>query len=272
MSLGDNNSEPFLSQAISSYLSTVPVADREATGRELTRFARWIGPDVPISGIAAHIVSRYQEQFPESSVDVNGRLEPVKLFLTNLKTQKLTQVNLGAHIRLQRQSARRARMSRGQSATEEIRITEQGVALLTAELEQLENVARPRATEDLSVAYGDRDFRENAPYDAAKQKLAEVQGRIDEIRHTLSSASVYAGGTSTERIDLGMRVTLHSLQDDDKVIYTIVGAGEVSAREGKISTQSPIGRALLDRHAGETVEVQTPAGVETFRIEQIERA
>jgi transcription elongation factor GreA len=218
------------------------------------------------------VVSRYQEQFPDSSVDVNSRLEPVKLFLTSLKTQKLTPVNLGAHIRLQRQSARRQRTGSGQTIAEEIRITEQGFALLTAELEQLENVARPHATEDLGRAYGDRDFRENAPYDAAKQKLAQIQGRIDDIRRTLGTASIYEGGDSTERVDLGMRVTLHSLQDDDKVVYTIVGTGEVSAREGKISTQSPIGRALLDRRVGEIVEVQTPAGVETFRVEQIDRA
>ena len=86
----------------------------------------------------------------------------------------------------------------------------------------------------------------------------------------MTAASIYVGD-STDRVDLGTRVTLHSMQDEEQVVYTIVGAGEVSPREGKISTQSPVGRALLDRRVGDVVEVQTPAGVETFRVEQIER-
>jgi transcription elongation factor GreA len=262
---------PKLGQAISSYLSTVPVADREATARELGRFARWLGADTVVTQITPVEVSRYQEQFPESSVDVNGRLQPVKAFLTSLKSQKLTSANLGAHIRLRRMTTRGRAVDRDQPPEAEVRITEEGFSRLHQELEHLESTVRPQVTETLKNAFADKDFRENAPYDAAKQRLSEVQGRINDIRNTLSAASIYTS-ESTETVDLGTTVTLHSLEDDELVVYTIVGPGEVSAREGRISVQSPVGKALVERRAGEVVEVQTPAGAHAYRIERIDRA
>jgi transcription elongation factor GreA len=264
------NASPRLNQVIATYLSTLPTSQREVTARELSRFSRWLGPDTPVAAITPVDVSRYQEQFSESSVDLNGRLEPVKTFLTSLKTQKLTPVNLGAFVRLKRATTKRRASENVQAEPEEVRITEEGFELLKAELDRLENEVRPQATDDLRRAAADKDFRENAPYDAAKQKLSEIQGRINDIRKTLSAASIYTA-ESTETVDLGMSVTLHSLLEDEQVIYTIVGPGEVSPREGRISLQSPIGRALADRRVGEVVDVETPAGVHTYRIENIER-
>ena len=266
-----NSGAPRLAQAISSYIAAVPAAERETTARELGRFARWLGNDVTLGQIAPIDVARYQEQFPESSVDINGRLQPVKAFLTHLKTLKLTDANLGAHIRLRRPTARQRRMDTRQQEAESIRITEQGLSSLHAELEHLENDVRPRVTDDLSNAYADKDFRENAPYDAAKQRLGEVQSRINEIRRTLAAASVYTAG-STDIVDLGTRVTLHDLLNDEEVVYAIVGPGEVSPRDGKISLQSPIGKALAEHRPGEVVDVETPAGMHTYRIQRIERS
>jgi transcription elongation factor GreA len=259
-----------LGQAISDYLGRTPLEDRDTAARELGRFARWLGVDVPLARITPIDIQRYQEQFPESSVDINRRLEPVKAFLTSLKTQKLTSVNLGAHIRLRRPPTRRRATERVMAEPEQVRVTEQGYAALTAELNRLENEVRPEVTEALRRAAADKDFRENAPYDAAKQRLSEVQSRINDIRGTLAAASIYTGD-STETVDLGTTVTLHSLVDSEDVIYTIVGPGEVSPREGKISAQSPLGRAVADRRVGDIVEVQTPAGTDTYRIEKIER-
>jgi transcription elongation factor GreA len=258
-----------LGQAIADYLARTPVEEREATARELGRLARWLGPDVLLARITPIDVQKYQEQFPESSVDVNRRLEPVKSFLTSLKTQKLTSVNLGAHIRLRRPPARR-RTENQLPEPEQVLVTEQGYAALTTELQRLETEVRPTVTESLRRAAADKDFRENAPYDAAKQQLSEVQSRINDIRRTLAAASIYTGD-SIETVDLGTTVTLHSLVDGEDVVYTIVGPGEVSPREGKISAQSPLGRAAAEKRVGDIVEVQTPAGQDTYRIDKIER-
>ena len=267
-----SNGTPKLGQAITSYLSALPLSEREATARELGRFARWLGADTVVTQISPVDVSRYQEQFPESSVDVNSRLQPVKSFLTSLKSQKLTATNLGAHIRLRRTTTRaRSAAEREQAEAGPIRITEEGFARLQQELEHLERTVRPEVTESLKSAFADKDFRENAPYDAAKQRLSEVQGRINDIRRTLSAASIYTSD-STDTVDIGTTVTLHSLVDDETVEFTIVGPGEVSPRAGRISVQSPVGKALFERPVGEIVEVQTPSGAHAYRIERITRA
>jgi len=262
---------PTLGQAISAYVPSIDLAERELCSRELSRISRWIGTDMPISRITPLDVSRYQEQFSDTSVDLNKRLEPVKIFLTTLKNQKVTSQNLGAFIRLRRPSARK-RVAAGsqRDEPEEIRITEQGYDALSLELKDLEENVRPEVTEQLRRAAADKDFRENAPYDAAKRRLSEVQTRINSIRNTLAAASIYTG-ESTEAVDMGTIVTLHSLLENEEVVYTIVGPGEISARDGRISTQSPVGSALIDRRVGEVVEVQTPMGPHSYRIEKIER-
>jgi transcription elongation factor GreA len=272
LSVGDprTSAPERLGQAISDYLSRIPLESREDTARELGRFARWLGVDVPLARITPIDVQKYQEQFPESSVDINRRLEPVKIFLTSLKTQKLTSVNLGAHIRLRRPSTRRRASDSTLPEPEQVLVTEQGFAALTAELNRLETDVRPEVTEQLRRAAADKDFRENAPYDAAKQRLSEIQTRINDIRRTLAAASIFTGD-STETVELGTTVTLHSLVDSEDVIYNIVGPGEVNPREGKISVQSPLGRAVADRRVGDVVDVQTPAGSFTYRIDKIER-
>jgi len=264
-----DNATLTLGQAISTHISAIPMAERELTSRELSRFGRWLGMDTPVSQITPVEVSRYQEQFSDSSVDLNKRLEPVKSFLTSLKTQqKATPVNLGAYIRLRRPPAKKRGGSRNEPET--VRITEQGYAALSAELKELEDNVRPEVTEQMRRAAADKDFRENAPYDAAKQRLSEVQTRINDIRSILAAASIYTGA-STEVVDMGTVVTLHSLIEDEMVVYTIVGPGEISAREGRISTQSPVGAALLDKRVGDVVDVQTPMGAHSYRIEKIDR-
>lgn len=268
---GPSDASLQLGQAIASYLYTLPLANREATSRELGRFARWIGNDTPLRLIRPADVGRYQESLPESSVDINQRLEPLKAFLTSLKTNKLTDVNLAAHVRLRRTTARRASaLSDGAREPELVRMTEAGHAALTEELHRLEKEVRPQATEELARARADGDFRENAPYDAAKQKLGEVQGRINEIRAMLSTADIHTAD-SDEIVDLGMTVALRDLAAGDDLIYTVVGPGEMNLREGKISAQSPVGKALMNRRVGDVVEVTTPAGAENYRIERIER-
>ena len=218
--------------------------------------------------ITAADVGRYQEGFPESSVDLNQRLEPVKVFLTQLKTKKHTDINLGAHVRLRRTQVRRSANNRPE--VEAIQMTEEGYAALGLELVHLETEVRPQVTEQLTRAAADKDFRENAPYDAAKQRLGEIQGRINNIRSMLAAANIHTA-VSDELVDLGMTVKLRDLADNDEVTYTVVGPGEVNLRQGLISAQSPVGQALMQKRPGDIVEVTTPVGTETYRIEHIER-
>ena len=104
-------------------------------------------------------------------------------------------------------------------------------------------------------AAADKDFRENAPYDAAKEHRAVIQRRIDEIKETLSHAAI-VDETSEDRVGVGTRVVVRDLDEDEEFSYTLVGPGERGI--GKISTQSPVGRALLDHIVGDVVQRDGP--------------
>jgi transcription elongation factor GreA len=257
-----------LSQAAARYLGTLPPGQRELATGEINRFVRSIGPNRPLNQIAKVDVDRYQQKLIDSGVDSTSRVEPIKAFLLDLKAKKLTETNLGAVLRVRRKGGGQAQ--REQAA--EIDVTQEGLQQLQAELHHLENEVAPAVREDLAAAYQDRDFRENAPYDEAKRRMGEVQGRIDRLREMIKAAHIVERQASTKRAGLGSRVALLDLQYGDELEYTLVGPGEVDTRKGRISIQSPVGSALKDRAVGDEVEVNIPTGKARYRIQRIERS
>jgi transcription elongation factor GreA len=257
-----------LSDAISNYLRVAKAPDRNAAAQELTRFARWYGGERLIRTINPGDLERFQEQLGTTGGDPS-RLEPLRQFFVDARQRKLLDQPLATHVRIRRKSMSR----RGSSAPtlERIQLTQIGFDQLTLELERLEQKDQPRAREELQRAAADKDFRENAPYDAAKQHLAELQRRVNEIRATLSNAEIVDETGSTERVGIGMTVVVKDLAENEELSYTLVGPGEIDARNGKISLQSPVGRALNERTVGDTIQVETPAGTAHFRIESIRR-
>jgi transcription elongation factor GreA len=114
----------------------------------------------------------------------------------------------------------------------------------------------------------DGELIENAEYEAAKNEQAFVEGRILELEHTLASAQEIRKGRSKDQVRIGSTVVIQE-NGSSQETYTIVGAAEANPKEGLISNESPLGRALLDKRAGEEVRVDAPAGVLTFRIIKI---
>lgn len=211
---------------------------------------------------------KYQQFLLDTGVNAPSRVEPLKTFLVDLKTKKLTDVNLGAGLRVKRRGgSAQAQRERAQA----FEITQEGFDQLQAEMQRLENEDLPSVREELAAAYQDRDFRENAPYDAAKRRMGEIQGRINELRAQLGKARIVRREVSTERVGLGSRVVLRDLQYDEELVYTLVGPGEVDARKGRISIQSPVGNAIKDRAVGEEVDVEIPTGKAHYRVERIEK-
>ena len=256
-----------LGQAVRTYLAGLPAAERDAQAPALLRFANWLGDDRDLDAILPIELERYQEQLGEVGIDPMRSLEGVRAFLSDARKRRWTDTNLGVHIRIRRKAA----VARGGSQTAETRVemTEAGREALQRELERLEQDVRPALTESMQRAAADKDFRENAPYHAAKERLAEVQSRINTLRATLSAAAIVSGTTS-ERAGLGSRVVLRDLDEDEELSYTLVGPGEIDARRGRISMQSPVARALVDHVVGDIVEVETPAGITRYRIERVE--
>jgi transcription elongation factor GreA len=154
-------------------------------------------------------------------------------------------------------------------AGEPVPLTPEGLARLTAELEYLRTVKRPEIAERIHEAWENDAARDNVPsYDYAKNDQAMVEGRILELEYMIRNARIIEGGGQTGRAQLGSTVSLQSV-DGAARTFTIVGSAEAKPAEGRISNESPVGRALIGKQVGEDVEVMVPAGVQRFKITSI---
>jgi len=146
----------------------------------------------------------------------------------------------------------------------------EGYEKLQTEVRHLKTVERPSVIEAIEVARGHGDLSENAEYHAAKERQGQVEAQIADIEDRLSRAMVIDPTTlSGDKAVFG--ATVHLLDEDDKpVTYQIVGQTEADAKVGRISYNSPLGRALIGRTIGEEVEVTTPSGDRYYSIEKIE--
>jgi transcription elongation factor GreA len=154
-------------------------------------------------------------------------------------------------------------------AEEAIFLTLGGRRKLEEELEYLCTVRRAEIAERIRSAKEEGDITENAAYDYAKEEQAFVEGRIQDLETTLSKAILIEGG-STDEVGLGARVTLMERGGDTPETYQIVGSVEADPTRGRISNESPIGKALLGHGVGDEVTVSTPGGLLHFQIVSIE--
>ena len=149
-------------------------------------------------------------------------------------------------------------------------LTADGAARLETELEELKGPQREALARRLRDAIQMGDLSENADYHTAKEDQGFLEGRIQELEFALRSA-VIVEATSTPKsvVAVGVHVTVQE-DDLDPEVYQMVGAQEADPRAGKISHESPIGRALMDHRVGETIEAETPGGKIKLKILEIE--
>ena len=150
-------------------------------------------------------------------------------------------------------------------------ITPEGLEKLRAELDDLVNVRRPALAERLHVAIKQGDLSENADYITAKEEQGFLEGRILELEAALNNAVVIENNCSEDgRVILGCHVTVVEDGYDDAETYHVVGSTEADPAKGKISYESPLGKALMDHRVGDSVIVHAPAGEIRFRIKKVE--
>ena len=149
-------------------------------------------------------------------------------------------------------------------------VTEEGLEKIKEELEHLVTVRREEISERLEIAISHGDLSENADYDYAKSEQAFVEGRIKDLEDSLRRAQVIENGGQTDKVRVGSVVTVvEEGFEDEPETYHIVGVHEADPGNGRISNESPIGKALLNQKAGDTVSAQIPAGVISFKIVSI---
>ena len=147
-------------------------------------------------------------------------------------------------------------------------LTVRGAALLEEELHRLKTVDRPQVIQAIAEARSHGDLSENAEYDAAKDRQGFIEGRIAELETKLSKAHIIDPLTleADGRCVFGATVRLQDCEDETEVSYQIVGDDEASIKEGKISVNSPVARALIGKYTGDMAEVHAPSGVREFEI------
>lgn len=154
------------------------------------------------------------------------------------------------------------------AAKKDFYLTADGITKLKSELEDLVSNQRAKIAVRLKEAKEYGDLSENAQWDDAKDQQAFVEGRISEIETILKHAVVIESPKTKGAVSLGSVV--HVELEDGVQRYTIVGSTEANPEEGKISNESPIGRALLGKKPGESVDVTVPSGTMTYKITKIE--
>lgn len=247
------------------YLESLQPAARRKETPEVKRFVRWFGPERRLRELRGVDIERYAEE-NASATEAEGRLRALRSLLQYAKKKELTAENLAVHVRLRRAAGG----STAETLLEDrVQVTAQGLASLRQELAEL-YAERPKIAEALRSAMADKDFRENAPLDAAREHQAHVEARIRELESTLKRAVIADHAGAGSAIRLGSRVRLRDLGSDRELRYVLVGPGEVNAAEGRISVSSPVGRALVDRVPGEEVEVVAPSKTFRYRIEAVD--
>ena len=146
-------------------------------------------------------------------------------------------------------------------------LSREGLEKLRQELEVMTNVRRAEVAARIHDAKEHGDLSENAEYEDAKNEQAFVEGRIQTLEALIKNATIIDEHHSTEHVQIGSTVSVDS--PDGSEVFTIVGSAEAAPREGRISNESPVGRALLGKKKGEKVLVRVPAGDFTYKIVNI---
>jgi transcription elongation factor GreA len=155
-------------------------------------------------------------------------------------------------------------------AMKKVPITRQGYRDLMRELSRLKRVDRIQAMKAIEEARSHGDLTENAEYDAAKEKQAFIERKIYDIESRLTHSEIIeTKNLSTDRVVFGSVVFLENLDTGERVQYQLVGPDESDVKQGKISSNSPVGRALIGKKVNDEVSVRAPGGMRNFQVVRI---
>jgi transcription elongation factor GreA len=157
--------------------------------------------------------------------------------------------------------------------TQKIPMTKEGYEKLKHELERIIKVERPKNIKDIEEARAHGDLSENAEYHAAKERQGHLDAKKRELEHKLAHAQIIdVSKLTNEKVVFGSTVTLEDTESGDIKKYTLVGQEEADLKKGKISVQSPVGKALIGHKVGDIVVIKAPARTVEYEIQEIEIA
>ena len=152
-------------------------------------------------------------------------------------------------------------------------LTYEGLKKYEEELQDLKVVKRREVAQKIKEAREQGDLSENAEYDAAKDEQRDIEARIEELEKILKNAEVVdEDEVDLERINIGCKVKILDVEYSEELEYKIVGSTEANSLKGKISNESPVGKALIGAKVGDVINVETPAGVFQYKVLGIQRS
>ncbi len=264
---------PSLSEALTRFIAAKKNGKKAPLNhQELGRFVAWCGRDRNVLELTPSEVADYAQYIGLGGIESAQRLSPVKSFLSYWKDEGWIQNGLAAHLRLprtRRNGDRRTGASPSQTP-ESTQLSQEGYDNLAAQVAVLKE-ERTSVVEDIRQAMADKDFRENAPLEAAKERQGVIEGRIRELEASLANAQILSRqrAARVQRSALGTKVSLKDLASGKKIVYTLVDVREADLSSGKLSTKSPVGQALLDRSVGDEVVVSVPKGTMRYMVEKL---
>ena len=155
---------------------------------------------------------------------------------------------------------------------QKVPMTVLGEKTLREEVEQLKKIARPAIIKEIAIAREHGDLKENAEYHAAREQQGFIEGRIQDIEGKLSNVQVIdvTKLPQSGKVLFGTTVTIIDVESDEEKKYQIVGEDEADVPQGKISSGSPIARALLGKEAGDVVAIKIPSGMIEYEIDEVQ--
>lgn len=253
---------PTLAEVAEAYLAHLPSEKRAQAQAETLRFIRWLGASRRARDISPVDVASYGEQISPSAA------KPLRSFLAYIRKKSPGGISLVPHLRARNPSSKKTAVVWPTAHRGQVTLTAEGYAKLEKELAGLKS-QRSQVLEEIQIAAADKDFRENAPLAAAREQKSHLDGRIKEIESTLSQAKIMGQEQDTTRAKLGDTVVLRDLSSGKESSYTLVDPREANPARGRLSVASPLGKAILDKQTGESIEVAAPAGIFRCRIDSI---
>ncbi len=257
-----------LAEAVTLFISTLSPEQKQSSQQELNKFVRWFGGNRAVRELNAREIGGYSDSISAHATDCDKKLDPVRSFLSFARKKNFIDVSLAPHLRVSKAKHGKPAKARAREVTP-VDLTPEGYASLEAELEKLKN-ERPRIAEQLRHARADKDIRENAPLEAAREQQGQIEARIREVEAILQGSTIIAGKPKTSQtIGIGCMVTLQDLGTGEQLCYTLVSPSEANPTRGKLSIASPTGKALLNHETGAVIEVTAPAGKLRYQINEI---
>ncbi|MBA31491.1 MAG: hypothetical protein CL748_03070 [Chloroflexi bacterium] len=258
-----------INDAFQEFVKQLAKKNKRNSQSDVAKFVRWIGPERLTSSVSPSEIGEYNENFgpKNTSRDMTDRITYTKDFLIFLKKKEYVHLNLATHLRLRKSKV----SSKGKSmiASPTIKLTQSGYNEMTKQLAKLQK-ERIKLTGEIQRAAADGDVRENAPLEAARESQGMTIGKIREIEATLKASVVIDGSKSdTNIVQIGSKLELTEKTTKSSGKYQLVEANEANPLDGKISTVSPLGSAVLGQNVGEEVNVNTPRGNQVYIISKI---